>query len=33
MRYIYQHKDWPKFRWHSAELAAELEAASLLDFT
>ena len=28
MRYIYQHKDWPKFRWDSAELAAELEAAS-----
>ena len=33
MRYIYQHKDWPKFRWDSAELAAEFEAASLLDFT
>jgi hypothetical protein len=33
MRYIYQHKDWPKFRWSSAELAAELEAASLLDLT
>jgi Fic family protein len=28
VRYIYQHKDWPKFRWNSAELAAELEAAS-----
>ena len=28
MRYIYQHRDWPKFRWDSAELAAELEAAS-----
>ena len=28
VRYIYQHKDWPKFRWDSAELAAELEAAS-----
>ena len=28
MRYIYQHKDWPKFWWDSAELAAELEAAS-----
>jgi len=28
MRYIYQQKDWPKFRWGSAELAAELEAAS-----
>ena len=27
MRYIYQHKDWPKFRWDSSELAAELEAA------
>ena len=28
VRYIYQHKDWPKFRWSSAELAAELEGAS-----
>ena len=28
VRHIYQHKDWPKFRWDSAELAAELEAAS-----
>ena len=28
VRYIYQHKDWPKFRLDSAELAAELEAAS-----
>jgi hypothetical protein len=27
VRYIYQHKGWPKFRWDSAELAAELEAA------
>ena len=25
MRHIYQHKDWPEFRWDSAELAAELE--------
>ena len=33
MRYIYQLKDWPKFRWDSAELATELEAASLLDLT
>ena len=33
MRYIYQHKDGPKFWRNSAELAAELEAASLLDFT
>ena len=28
MRYIYQHKDWPKFRWNSAEIASDLEDAS-----
>ena len=28
VRYIYQHKDWPKFRWNSAEIASDLEAAS-----
>ena len=28
MRYIYQHRDWPKFRWNSAEIASDLEAAS-----
>ena len=28
MRYIYQYKDWPKFRWDSSKLAVELEAAS-----
>ena len=28
MRYIYQHKNWPDFRWDSAEIASDLEAAS-----
>jgi Fic family protein len=28
MRYIYQHKNWPNFRWDSAEIASDLEAAS-----
>ena len=28
MRYIYQHENWPAFRWNSAEIASDLEAAS-----
>ena len=28
MRYIYQHKSWPNFRWDSAGIASDLEAAS-----
>ena len=30
MRYIYQHKDWPKFRWNSSELAAEQNGLEIL---
>ena len=28
MRYIYQHENWPAFRWNSAEIASALEDAS-----
>ena len=28
MRYIYQHGDWPEFRWNSAEIGLELETTS-----
>ncbi len=31
VRYIYQHKDWPKFRWSSAELSVEPRLKTILD--
>ena len=29
MKYIYQHKDWPNWRWNAAEVSAELAELSM----
>ena len=29
VKYIYQHKDWPNWRWNAAEVSAELAEVSM----